>query len=84
MVPETLGLRALQHRSTAALVTVAAGVALLGLGLGYRYFRRPEKAVRVGVVSKLLIHPLKSGKAVKVELAEVNEIGLKYGELRDR
>lgn len=84
MILEAPTLSALLHSSTAALVTVVAGVAALGLGLGYRYLRRPEKAVRVGVVSKLLIHPLKSGKALGVELAEVHEIGLKYGELRDR
>lgn len=83
---EVPGLSGLLHSSTAAVVTAAAGVAALGLGLGlgYWYLRRPEKAVRVGVVSKLLIHPLKSGKALRVDLAEVHEIGLKYGELRDR
>lgn len=77
------GLSALLHNK-AALVTAAAGVAALGLGLGYRYLRRPEKAVQVGVVSKLLIHPLKSGRGVTVELAEIHEIGFKCGELRDR
>lgn len=84
MILEAPGLSALLRSSTAAFVTAAAGVAALVLGLGYRYLRRPERAVRVGVVSKLLIHPLKSGKAFRVELAEVHEIGLKYGELRDR
>lgn len=84
MIVEAPGLSSLLRNSTAALVTAAAGVAALGLGLGYRYLRRPERAVRVGVVSKLLIHPLKSGKALRVELAEVHELGLKYGELRDR
>lgn len=70
------------HRS--ALLAAAAGVALLGVGLGYRYVRRPEKVVRVGVVSKLLVYPLKSGRALSVALAECQKFGLKCGELRDR
>lgn len=60
------------------------GAALLGFGLGYKYLRKPEKLVRVGVVSKLLIHPLKSGKAVSVSAAQCQNLGLKSGELRDR
>ncbi|XP_034015528.1 mitochondrial amidoxime-reducing component 1 isoform X2 [Thalassophryne amazonica] len=60
------------------------GAAVLGLGFGYKYLRRPEKEVRVGVVSQLLIHPLKSGKAVSVALAECAKFGLRCGELRDR
>ncbi|CAJ1074586.1 mitochondrial amidoxime-reducing component 1 [Xyrichtys novacula] len=75
---------ALSQNKKAALVFGGAGVAILGLGLGYKYLRKPEKAVRVGVVSQLLIHPLKSGKAVSVALAECQEIGLKFGELQDR
>ncbi|XP_029981738.1 mitochondrial amidoxime-reducing component 1 isoform X2 [Sphaeramia orbicularis] len=72
------------HRRTAALVVCGAGAAVLGLGLGYKLLRRPETRVRVGVVSQLLVHPLKSGKAVSVALAECQKIGLKFGELRDR
>uniref|UniRef100_A0A3B4T9R3 Mitochondrial amidoxime reducing component 1 n=1 Tax=Seriola dumerili TaxID=41447 RepID=A0A3B4T9R3_SERDU len=67
-----------------ALLIGGAGVAVLGLGLGYKYLRKPEKVVRVGVVSQLLIHPLKSGRAVSVALVECQKIGLKFGEMQDR
>ncbi|XP_028981532.2 mitochondrial amidoxime-reducing component 1-like isoform X1 [Esox lucius] len=67
------------------LLAGGAGLTVVGLGLGYKYFlKKPEKVTRVGVVSQLLIHPLKSGKAVSVSLAECQQIGLKYGELQDR
>ncbi|TKS87165.1 Mitochondrial amidoxime-reducing component 1 [Collichthys lucidus] len=72
-----------QHRR-AALLVCGAGVAALGLGLGYKYLRKPEKVVRVGVVSQLLIHPLKSGKAVPVAEAECGSRGLRSGHLEDR
>lgn len=75
---------ALTHNRRAALLIGGAGVAVLGLGLGYKYLRKPEKVVRVGVVSQLLIHPLKSGKAVSVALAECDEFCVKFGELKDR
>lgn len=65
-------------------LAVGAGAAFLGLGLGYKYLWKPEKLVAVGVVSKLLIHPLKSAKAVSVGVAECQKLGLKCGELRDR
>ncbi|XP_069567822.1 mitochondrial amidoxime-reducing component 1 [Brachyistius frenatus] len=79
-----LAVNALAQNRRAALLAAGAGAAVLGLGLGYKYLRRPEKVVRVGVVSQLLIHPLKSGKAVSVALAECQKIGLKFGELQDR
>ncbi|KAI3367428.1 hypothetical protein L3Q82_026283 [Scortum barcoo] len=79
-----MGLEDLAASKRAALLLGGAGVALLGLGLGYKYLRKPEKVVRVGVVSQLLIHPLKSGKAVSVALAECQKLGLKFGELQDR
>lgn len=60
------------------------GGAALGFAIIYRYRRNREKVVRVGVVSKLLVYPLKSGKAVSIALAECEKMGLKYGELRDR
>lgn len=75
---------ALSQNKKAALLIGGAGVAILGLGLGYKYLRKPEKVVRVGVVSQLLIHPLKSGKAMSVALAECQKIGLKFGDLQDR
>lgn len=77
-------LDALVPNRRSAVVLGGAGAVLLGFGLWYRYLRTPEKLVRVGVVSKLLIHPLKSGKATSVAAAECQEMGLKSGELRDR
>ncbi|XP_017267601.1 mitochondrial amidoxime-reducing component 1 [Kryptolebias marmoratus] len=77
-----LAANALAQNKKAAFLIGAAGAALLGLG--YKYMRKPEKAVRVGVVSQLLIHPLKSGKAVSVCVAECQKVGLKSGELEDR
>lgn len=68
----------------ALLLVGGASLTVIGLGLGYKYFLNPEKLTRVGVVSQLLIHPLKSGKAVSVAFADCQEIGLKYGELQDR
>uniref|UniRef100_A0A8B9HNR5 MOSC domain-containing protein n=1 Tax=Astyanax mexicanus TaxID=7994 RepID=A0A8B9HNR5_ASTMX len=72
-----------QHRK-AALYVAGTSVALLGLGLGYRYLYKQKKFTQVGVVSQLLLHPLKSGKAVQVEAAECLKMGLKCGEMGDR
>ncbi|XP_047467890.1 mitochondrial amidoxime-reducing component 1 [Mugil cephalus] len=72
-----------QNKKVVLLIGGTA-VAALGLYAGYKYLWRPEKAVRVGVVSQLLIHPLKSGKAVPVAEAECQKMGLKFGELQDR
>ncbi|XP_030247993.1 mitochondrial amidoxime-reducing component 1 [Sparus aurata] len=81
---KALVVSALAQRKTTALLIGGAGVAFLGFGLGYKYLRKPEKLVRVGVVSQLLIHPLKSGRAASVALAECQKFGLKFGELQDR
>ncbi|XP_061700901.1 mitochondrial amidoxime-reducing component 1 [Syngnathoides biaculeatus] len=62
----------------------AAAAAAVALGVGFKYWRRPETRERVGVVSRLLVHPLKSGKAASVPLAECLRKGLKCGEMRDR
>lgn len=66
------------------ITALLLGGAVLGFAFIYRYWRNREKVVRVGVVSKLLIYPLKSGKSVSVALAKCEKLGLKYGELRDR
>ncbi len=79
-----LAVNTLSQNKITALVVGGAGVAFLGLGLGYKYLRKPEKLDRVGVVSQLFIHPLKSGKALSVALADCQKVGLKYGELQDR
>lgn len=77
-------LNALGRHRQVVLWVGGTGAALLGLAVGYKYLRKPEKLVRVGVVSQLLVHPLKSGKALSVALAECLKTGLKFGELRDR
>ena len=77
-------LKAFEQNRKAVLYTIGAGVAVLGLGLGYKYIRKPKKLTQVGVVSQLILHPLKSGKGLQVATAECLRMGLKYGELRDR
>ncbi|KAK9534260.1 hypothetical protein VZT92_009316 [Zoarces viviparus] len=81
-----LAVSAFVRNHKAALL--AGGAAVLGFaGFAYKYLqknRRTEELVRVGVVSKLLIHPLKSGRAVSVTLAQCQHKGLKSGELQDR
>ncbi|KAI7804779.1 mitochondrial amidoxime-reducing component 1 [Triplophysa rosa] len=67
-----------------SLFAAGTAVAVLGLTFGYKYIRREKKLTKVGVVSQLLIHPMKSGKAVSVETAECLRMGLKCGELQDR
>lgn len=75
---------ALVPNRSSAVVLGGTGAVLLGFGLWYKCLRKPERVVRVGVVTKLLIHPLKSGKATSVAAAECREMGLRCGELRDR
>lgn len=75
---------AVSQNRRAALLLAGAGVAALGLGLGVKYLRRPEKRVRVGVVSQLLVHPLKSGKAQPVARAHCHKMGLSSGDAWDR
>uniref|UniRef100_A0A671S6A5 Mitochondrial amidoxime reducing component 1 n=1 Tax=Sinocyclocheilus anshuiensis TaxID=1608454 RepID=A0A671S6A5_9TELE len=50
----------------------------------FQTFFFSKKLTQVGVVTQLLVHPMKSGKAALVETAECLRMGLKYGELRDR
>ncbi|XP_062390906.1 mitochondrial amidoxime-reducing component 1-like [Sardina pilchardus] len=77
-------LKVFDQNGKAALYAAGAGVALLGLGLGYKYMQRPKKLTQVGVISQLILHPLKSGKGLQVAKAECLRMGLKHGELRDR
>ncbi|XP_061599458.1 mitochondrial amidoxime-reducing component 1 [Cololabis saira] len=84
MDARTLAVTALSRPGRAALLAGGAAAALLGAALGYRYLRKPGEAVRVGVVSQLLIHPIKSGRAVSVSLADCLRTGLGFGELQDR
>ncbi|XP_070698174.1 mitochondrial amidoxime-reducing component 1 [Pempheris klunzingeri] len=84
MEPREPSMSALVPSKGTALLIGGVGVAFLGLGLGFKYLRKPEKCVRVGVVSQLLVHPLKSGRAASVALAECLKVGLKFGALRDR
>lgn len=72
------------NKSTLLLVGGAAAAVAVALGVGYKYLRKSETHVRVGVVSQLLVHPLKSGKAASVPLAECLKMGLKYGQTPDR
>lgn len=71
-------------RKQAAVLAGGAAAALLVVGLGWKLLRRRETLQRVGVVTQLLVHPLKSGRAVCVSAAECVSLGLKIGELRDR
>ncbi|XP_076120272.1 mitochondrial amidoxime-reducing component 1-like [Alosa pseudoharengus] len=80
---ETL-LKAFAQNRKVALYAAGAGVALFGLGLGYKYMQKPKKLTQVGIVSQLILHPLKSGKGLQVAKAECLRMGLKHGELRDR
>nr|XP_057933540.1 mitochondrial amidoxime-reducing component 1 [Doryrhamphus excisus] len=74
-------------RNKVVLLVGGAAVVVAALGLGYKYYkysRKPENRTRVGVVSQLFVHPLKSGKGVSVPLAECLKLGLKCGQMRDR
>ncbi|CAN9502598.1 unnamed protein product [Ophioblennius macclurei] len=84
MDPRQQLVSALAQQRKAVLLLGGAAAALVGLGIGYKYLRKAEKVERVGVVSQLLIHPLKSGKGVSVSAAECLQVGLKCGELQDR
>uniref|UniRef100_A0A8C9RVV6 Mitochondrial amidoxime reducing component 2 n=1 Tax=Scleropages formosus TaxID=113540 RepID=A0A8C9RVV6_SCLFO len=74
----------LQHRRAALWAAGLALAAVAALGLAWSYFRKPRRVTRVGVVSQLVVHPLKSGKGLSVTSAECLTMGLKYGDLKDR
>uniref|UniRef100_A0A665WKR9 Mitochondrial amidoxime reducing component 1 n=1 Tax=Echeneis naucrates TaxID=173247 RepID=A0A665WKR9_ECHNA len=79
-----LAVAAMAQNKTAALLIGGTGFAVLGLCLGYKYLWKPEKVVRVGIVSQIFIHPLKSGKTASMTSAECQKLGLRVGDLRDR
>lgn len=68
----------------AVLCAVGIGLVSATLCVGFRYFRRPKKVRQVGLVSQINVFPLKSGKGLSVTTAQCLEMGLKYGELKDR
>nr|XP_060610209.1 mitochondrial amidoxime reducing component 2-like [Anolis sagrei ordinatus] len=69
------------------LTVVAAALAALGLAW-WRWRRGPPSrrpTLRpVGTVSGLFVYPIKSCRGVAVERAQVTELGLRSGDLRDR
>ncbi|KAJ8290560.1 hypothetical protein GJAV_G00014480 [Gymnothorax javanicus] len=72
------------ENSNVLLYGVVVILTAIGLGFGYLYLQKPKRLTSVGVVSQLFIHPIKSGKGVKVNSAECVQMGLKSGELKDR
>lgn len=75
---------ALNQQSVAALFTAGACAAMFALRLGFKYMQRQRKLTQVGVISQLILYPLKSGKGVLVTETECLRMGLRNGELRDR
>ncbi|MBN3315978.1 MARC1 protein, partial [Atractosteus spatula] len=76
----------LTSNKKALLYTAGVGLGAIGFGLALKYSlkKRQKTLTRVGVVSQLLIYPIKSCKGVSAVRAECLEMGLKYGELKDR
>ncbi|XP_008124074.1 mitochondrial amidoxime reducing component 2 isoform X2 [Anolis carolinensis] len=71
------------------LPLAAALAALAALGLAWWRWRRvprsrPPTLRPVGTVSGLFVYPIKSCRGVAVERAQVTELGLRSGDLRDR
>lgn len=51
----------------------------------WRFGKRISKEwVKVGYVSQLYVHPIKSARGIAIEHGEMTPYGLKYGENRDR
>nr|XP_056709347.1 mitochondrial amidoxime reducing component 2-like [Euleptes europaea] len=79
-----LGRWGLAPSRAAWLCVAAAALALGAAAAAWRRRRARGGAVRVGTVSGLYLYPLKSCRRVSVEEAEVSDMGLRKGDLRDR
>ncbi|XP_060102286.1 mitochondrial amidoxime reducing component 2-like isoform X1 [Heteronotia binoei] len=68
------------------LASALALVAALGVATAWRARRRRARRglVRVGTVSGLFVYPVKSCRGVAVKQAEVSQLGLGCGDMRDR
>uniref|UniRef100_A0A6J0T0T0 Mitochondrial amidoxime reducing component 2-like n=1 Tax=Pogona vitticeps TaxID=103695 RepID=A0A6J0T0T0_9SAUR len=80
---------ALPHSRLAWLWASAAAAAVVALGATaawqWRRGRRSRRQlVRVGTVSDVVLYPVKSCRGFHVESAQVTELGLRSGDLRDR
>ncbi|XP_053164598.1 mitochondrial amidoxime reducing component 2-like [Hemicordylus capensis] len=72
-------------QSRFAWLCAAGAVLALGAAAAWRWRRgRRERLVQVGTVTGLCIYPVKSCKGVPLERAEVTEMGLRSGDMRDR
>lgn len=60
----------------------AVGISACAFGVGLYFWRR--RWVKVGVLTKIFLHPLKSGKAVEAQYVECNPRGPSMGSLVDR
>ncbi|KAH0622683.1 hypothetical protein JD844_025194 [Phrynosoma platyrhinos] len=69
------------------LVLALASIAALGVAAAWQWGRRRRRSPQlkpVGTVSGLFVYPVKSCRGVAVEKAQVTELGLRSGDLRDR
>ncbi|XP_028676406.1 mitochondrial amidoxime-reducing component 1 [Erpetoichthys calabaricus] len=68
------------------LFAIGVGVGVIGVGvlLNRLVGRKRSRVVQVGTVSQVLVYPVKSCKGMAVSKAACLEMGLKYGETRDR
>ncbi|XP_042311205.1 mitochondrial amidoxime-reducing component 1-like isoform X2 [Sceloporus undulatus] len=75
--------------SRLALIGASAAILSLGALAAWRWRRRAlrrrrREMQRVGVVSDIVIYPVKSCRGLRLDEAEVTPLGLRKGDLRDR
>ncbi|XP_062981458.1 mitochondrial amidoxime reducing component 2-like [Elgaria multicarinata webbii] len=71
--------------SRLAWLCASAAVVALGAAAAWRWRRRSRRQlVQVGVVSGIVIYPVKSCRGLPVDRAEVTGLGLRSGDMRDR